>query len=158
MQVADLICLVAVFSDQTFILLIFLPMAITAKKFDVHAKTFDREGKKISFETGKLAVQATNATKIQFGENVFLVATVMEANPRPDSDFLPLMIDVRESFSAAGRLGGAAYRRREGRASDQAVLYCRLTDRALRPMFPKGMINDVVITITPLAMDQEFDS
>ncbi|MCX6822942.1 MAG: polyribonucleotide nucleotidyltransferase [candidate division SR1 bacterium] len=133
-------------------------MAITAKKFDVHAKTFDREGKKISFETGKLAVQATNATKIQFGENVFLVATVMEANPRPDSDFLPLMIDVRESFSAAGRLGGAAYRRREGRASDQAVLYCRLTDRALRPMFPKGMINDVVITITPLAMDQEFDS
>lgn len=133
-------------------------MAITAKKFDVHAKTFDREGKKISFETGKLAVQATNSTKVQFGENVFLISTVMEANPRPDSDFLPLMIDVRESFSAAGRLGGAAYRRREGRASDQAILYCRLTDRALRPMFPKGMINDVVITITPLALDQEFDS
>jgi len=81
----------------------------------------------------------------------------MEKNPRSDSDFLPLMIDFRESFSAAGRLGGAAYRRREGRPSDQSVLYCRLTDRALRPMFPKGMINDVVITITPLALDQELD-
>ncbi len=133
-------------------------MAITAKKFDVHAKTFDREGKQISFETGKLAVQADNSLRVQFGENVFLVATVMEAKPKPDSDFLPLMIDVRESFSAAGRLGGAAYRRREGRPSDQAILYCRLIDRALRPMFPKGMINDVVITVTPLALDQTFDS
>ncbi len=81
----------------------------------------------------------------------------MEKNPRSDSDFLPLMIDFRESFSAAGRLGGAAYRRRESRPSDQSILYCRLTDRALRPMFPKGMINDVVITITPLALDQELD-
>jgi polyribonucleotide nucleotidyltransferase len=67
------------------------------------------------------------------------------------------MIDFRESFSAAGRLGGAAYRRREGRPSDQNILYCRLTDRALRPMFPKGMINDVVITITPLAVDLAMD-
>jgi polyribonucleotide nucleotidyltransferase len=133
-------------------------MAIVAKKFELHAQSFDREGKKISFETGKLAVQADNSLKVQFGENVFLVATVMESKPRPDSDFLPLMIDVRESFSAAGRLGGAAYRRREGRASDQSVLYCRLIDRALRPMFSKGMINDVVITITPLALDQTYDN
>ena len=133
-------------------------MAITAKKFDVHAKSFDREGKQLSFETGKLAVQTDCSIKVQFGENVFLVATVMEGKPKLDSDFLPLMIDVRESFSAAGRLGGASYRRREGRASDQSILYCRLIDRALRPMFPKGMINDVVITITPLALDQTYDS
>jgi polyribonucleotide nucleotidyltransferase len=133
-------------------------MAIKAKKFDVHQKTFDREGKQLSLETGKMAVQADCSVRTQFGENVFLIATVMEANPRPDSDFLPLMIDVRDSFSAAGRLGGAAYRRREGRPSDQAVLYCRLVDRALRPMFPKGMINDVVVSINPLAMDQEYDS
>lgn len=133
-------------------------MAITAKKFDLHQQSFDREGKTLSFETGKLAVQTDASIKTQFGENVFLVATVMENKPKPDSDFLPLMIDVRESFSAAGRLGGAAYRRREGRPSDQAILYCRLIDRALRPMFPKGMINDVVITITPLALDQTFDS
>ncbi len=132
-------------------------MSIKKKEFTLQTQSFDREGKPLSFETGKLAVQADCSLKIQFGDNELLCSTVMEKNPRPDSDFLPLMIDFRESFSAAGRLGWAAYRRREGRPSDQSVLYCRLTDRALRPMFPKGMINDVVITITPLALDQEFD-
>lgn len=132
-------------------------MSIKKKEFVLHTQSFDREGKKLSFETGKLAVQADCSLRFQFGETVLLCSTVMEKNPRSDSDFLPLMIDFRESFSAAGRLGGAAYRRREGRPSDQSVLYCRLTDRALRPMFPKGMINDVVITITPLALDQELD-
>jgi polyribonucleotide nucleotidyltransferase len=90
---------------------------------------------------------------MQFGENVILYSTVMEKNPREGTDFLPLMIDMRESYSAAGRIGGAVYRRREGKPSDQAILYARLTDRALRPMFPKGMINDVVISVTPLALD-----
>lgn len=123
----------------------------------MHAQSFDREGKQLSFETGKLAVQADCSLEIKFEDNVLLCSTVMEKNPRPESDFLPLMIDFRESFSAAGRLGGAAYRRREGRPSDQNILYCRLTDRALRPMFPKGMINDLVITITPLAVDQTLD-
>ncbi len=132
-------------------------MAIKKREFDLHTQSFEREGKKLSFETGKLAVQADCSLRLQLQDNVILCSTVMEKNPRSDSDFLPLMIDFRESFSAAGRLGGAAYRRREGRPSDQNVLYCRLTDRALRPMFPKGMINDVVITITPLAVDQNLD-
>lgn len=66
------------------------------------------------------------------------------------------MIDMRESFSAAGRIGGAVYRRREGRPSDQAILNARLTDRALRPMFPKGMINDIVVSVTPLALDHQM--
>lgn len=132
-------------------------MAIPKKEFTLQTQSFDREGKTLSFETGKLAVQADCSLTLQLQDNVILCSTVMEKNPRSDSDFLPLMIDFRESFSAAGRLGGAAYRRREGRPSDQNVLYCRLTDRALRPMFPKGMINDVVITITPLAVDQTLD-
>ncbi len=132
-------------------------MAIKKKEFILHTQSFDRAGKTLSFETWKLAVQADCSLKLQFGETTLLCSTVMEKNPRSDSDCLPLMIDVRESSSAAGRLGWAAYRRREGRPSDQAILYCRLTDRALRPMFPKGMINDVVITITPLALDQEID-
>lgn len=63
---------------------------------------------------------------------------------------------MRESFSAAGRIGGAVYRRREGRPSDQAILNARLTDRALRPMFPKGMINDIVVSVTPLALDHQM--
>jgi len=81
----------------------------------------------------------------------------MEKNPREGMDFLPLMIDFRDSYSAAGRIGWAAYIRREWRPSDQAVLYSRLVDRALRPMFPKGMINDVIVTISPLALDQSAD-
>lgn len=88
-------------------------MAIKKKEFTLHTQSFDREGKTLSFETGKLAVQADCSLKIQFGESVILCSTVMEKKPRPDSDFLPLMIDFRDSFSAAGRLGGAAYRRRE---------------------------------------------
>ncbi|MFA5747890.1 MAG: hypothetical protein WC872_02130 [Candidatus Absconditabacterales bacterium] len=132
-------------------------MTVKKREFQLQQQSFDREGKKISFETGKLAVQADSSIQLQLGENVLLCSTVMESNPRPDSDFLPLMIDFRDSYSAAGRIGGAAYRRREGRPTDLAVLYARLTDRALRPMFPKGMINDVVITITPLALDQQID-
>ena len=80
-------------------------MTITPKKFDVHQASFDREGKHLSFETGKLAVQADCSLKMQLADNVLLCSTVMEKNPRSDSDFLPLMIDFRESFSAAGRLG-----------------------------------------------------
>ncbi len=132
-------------------------MAIKRKEVKVVAQSFDRAGKSLSFETGKLAVQADCSLKIQLGENALLCSTVMEKNPRSDMDFLPLMIDFRDSYSAAGRLGGAAYRRREGRPSDQAVLYSRLADRALRPMFPKGMINDVIVTISPLALAQDMD-
>ena len=109
----------------------------------------------VSFEMWKLAVQADASIRMQYWENVILYSTVMEKNPKEWTDFLPLMIDVRESFSAAWRIWGAVYRRREGKPSDQAILYARLTDRALRPMFPKGMINDVVISLTPLALDHE---
>ncbi len=111
------------------------------------------QGRDISFEMWKLAVQADASIRMQFGENVILYSTVMEKNPKEGTDFLPLMIDMRESYSAAWRIGGAVYRRREWKPSDQAILYARLTDRALRPMFPKGMINDVVISVTPLALD-----
>lgn len=79
-------------------------MAIKKKEFDLHTQSFDREGKKLSFETGKLAVQADCSLEIKFQDNALLCSTVMEKNPRPESDFLPLMIDFRESFSAAGRL------------------------------------------------------
>ena len=113
-------------------------------------------GRELSLEIGKLAVQADASIRMQMGDNVMLYSTTMEKNPREWLDFLPLMIDMRESFSAAGRIGGAVYRRREWRPSDQAILNARLTDRALRPMFPKGMINDIVVSVTPLALDHQM--
>ena len=131
-------------------------MTTTKKEFELHQQSFDREGKELSFETGKLAVQADSSIEIKFAENVLLVSTVMEVNnPKKDADFLPLTLDFRDSYSAAGRIGGAVYRRREGRPTDTVTLYGRLTDRSLRPMFPKGMINDVVVSVTPLALDHE---
>lgn len=132
-------------------------MSITKKALNVFSESFDLAGNQISFETGKLAVQADSSIKAQLWENVLLCSIVMEKNPRADMDFLPLMIDFRDSYSAAGRIWWAAYRRREGRPTDLVVLYARLIDRALRPMFPKWMINDVVITISPLSLAHDID-
>ncbi|MDR2541239.1 MAG: hypothetical protein LBD11_05780 [Candidatus Peribacteria bacterium] len=132
-------------------------MPTTRKQFNETQKSFERAGKNISFDQGKLAMQSDAAVTVKFQDTAILFTTVMAKEPKSlDTDFLPLMLEMRESFSAAGRIGGAAYRRREGRASDQAILNARLTDRAVRPMFPKGMINDVVITSTPLAMDPNY--
>ena len=129
---------------------------VVRKQFELARQSMTWQGREISLEKGKLAVQADASIRMQIGENVMLYSTVMEKNPKEGLDFLPLMIDMRESYSAAGRIAGAVYRRREGRPSDTAILYARLTDRALRPMFPKGMINDVVVSITPLALDHQL--
>jgi polyribonucleotide nucleotidyltransferase len=135
---------------------ILIGMSHTTHQFADHQQTFDRAGKNLSFDQGKLALQADASITLQFQDTAVLFSTVMAKVAKSDTDFLPLMVEMRESFSAAGRIGGAAYRRREGRPSDQAILNARLTDRAIRPMFPKGMVNDVVITVTPLAMDPKF--
>ncbi|MBB1543890.1 MAG: polyribonucleotide nucleotidyltransferase [candidate division SR1 bacterium] len=129
---------------------------VVKKQFETSRQSMNWQGRELSLEIGKLAVQADASIRMQMGDNVMLYSTTMEKNPREGLDFLPLMIDMRESFSAAGRIGGAVYRRREGRPSDQAILNARLTDRALRPMFPKGMINDIVVSITPLALDHQI--
>ena len=86
-----------------------------------------------------------------------LFTAVLDRNPRPDTDFLPLTVDYRESYSAAGKIGGAAYRRREAKPSDNLILYARLTDRALRPLFPEGMINGIVLSVTPVSIDHTLD-
>ncbi|MCF7835275.1 polyribonucleotide nucleotidyltransferase [Candidatus Gracilibacteria bacterium] len=129
----------------------------TKKQFELKQHSFEWEGKTMSFETGKLAMQAGSSIRLQLGENVLLFTTCIDNNPRPGTDFLPLMIDYRESYSAAGRIAGAVYRRREAKACEAATLYARMADRALRPMFPKGMINSIVISITPLSFDQKME-
>ena len=129
---------------------------VVKKQFEISRQSMNWHGRELSLEIGKLAVQADASIRMQMGDNVMLYSTTMEKNPREWLDFLPLMIDMRESFSAAGRIGGAVYRRREWRPSDQAILNARLTDRALRPTFPKGMINDIVVSITPLALDHQM--
>jgi polyribonucleotide nucleotidyltransferase len=79
----------------------------------------------------------------------------MQRDADADKDFMPLGVEYRESRYAAGKIGGGRFMKREGKPSDEAILYARLVDRAIRPMFPKGMVNDVVVTISPLAIDRQ---
>lgn len=132
-------------------------MSYTTRIPKIITTTTQRGNHTVTISSWKLAPQADGAVEVRFDDNVFLVTAVMKRNPDPNKDFLPLTVDFRESYSAAGKIGGGKMRKREGRPSDQAVLNCRLTDRALRPMFPKGMINDVVITVTPLSIDNNQD-
>jgi polyribonucleotide nucleotidyltransferase len=108
----------------------------------------------ITIETGKLAGQANGAVTVRHGDTVILATATVAPEPRPGVDFFPLTVDYEERLYAAGKIPGGFFKR-EGRPGEQAILLCRLTDRPLRPMFPKGFRNDVNIVITALSADQE---
>lgn len=78
---------------------------ITTRQFSVTEQSFDRQGKSITFQTGKLATQADGSITINMGDTVMHVAAVMQKSAKPDIDFMPLMIDFRDSYSAAGKIG-----------------------------------------------------
>ena len=107
----------------------------------------------VSIETGKLAQKANGSVVVSNGDNVLLVTATM-ANPREGIDFFPLTIDVEERHYARGKIPGSFFRR-EGRPSTFSILIARLTDRPIRPLFPKGFRNEVQIIITPLSLDME---
>lgn len=108
----------------------------------------------IVIETGKLAGQANGAVTVRHGDTVILATATGANEPRPGVDFFPLTVDFEERLYAAGKIPGGFFKR-EGRPGEQGILLCRLTDRPLRPMFPKGFRNDVNIVITALSADQE---
>ncbi len=111
-------------------------------------------GRILSIETGKFAGQANGAVTVSYGETVVLVTACISKNPRPEVDFLPLTVDYEERLYAAGKIPGSFFRR-EGRPGEEAILAARLTDRPLRPLFPKGLRHDVQIVVTVLSADQE---
>jgi polyribonucleotide nucleotidyltransferase len=121
-------------------------------------RTFTREigGKTLSVETGRLANLAGGAVLLRYGDTVVLCTATMARSPRPNMDFFPLTIDFEEKMYAAGKIPGSFFRR-EARPSTEAILSARLTDRPLRPLFPKGMRNEVQVVITVLAVDKEND-
>ncbi len=114
-------------------------------------------GRIMSIETGRVAEQASGAVLVRYGDTVILATVVGSDEPREGIDFFPLTVDVEERMYAAGKIPGG-FIKREGRASEHAILACRLADRPLRPLFPKGYRNDVQIVITVLSVDQENDS
>jgi polyribonucleotide nucleotidyltransferase len=109
-----------------------------------------------SFEAGKLAEQADGAVVVRYGDSVILATAVASKEPREGIDFFPLTIDYEERMYAAGKIPGG-FIKRESRPSEAAVLAMRLTDRPIRPLFPKGYRNDVQVVLTVLSTDQEND-
>jgi polyribonucleotide nucleotidyltransferase len=112
--------------------------------------------KQIIIETGKLAKQADGAVTIQLGETVVVVAAVAATKAKEGQDFFPLTVDYREKAAAAGKFPGG-YFKREGRPTEKEILTCRLTDRPIRPLFPKGWYNEVQVQSIVLSADGEND-
>ncbi len=110
-------------------------------------------GRTLTIETGKLARLAGGAVTVQYGDTM-LLGTANRADPRPGLDFFPLTIDFEERMYAAGKIPGG-FIKREARPSEAAILAARLTDRPIRPLFPKGYKDDVQCVLTVLSTDQE---
>lgn len=111
-------------------------------------------GKVLSIETGRMAKQADGSVLVRYGETVILAAATMANNPREGIDFFPLTVDFEERMYSAGKIPGG-FIKREGRPSERAILSARMTDRPIRPLFPKHFRNEVQIIVTVLATDQE---
>src|ERR1700728_4284090 len=108
--------------------------------------------RKIRFETGRLARQASGSALVVLDEEtVILSSTVASKHPKENLDFFPLTVDVEEKMYAIGRIPGSFFRR-EGRPSEDAILTCRLIDRPLRPSFVKGLRNEVQVVETIMAL------
>ena len=112
--------------------------------------------RQIEIETGKLAKQADGAVTVRSGETIVIVAAVGATAPRPGIDFFPLTVDYREKAAAVGRFPGG-YFKREGRPTEKEILTCRMIDRPIRPLFPKGWRNEVQVQIVLLSADGEND-
>ena len=110
--------------------------------------------KTITVETGHLAGQAGGAVTLQIGDTVVFAAATMSDEPRLGIDFFPLTVDYEERMYAGGRIPGSFFRR-EGRPSEEAILTARLTDRPLRPLFPKDLRNDVQVILYSFSTDGE---
>jgi polyribonucleotide nucleotidyltransferase len=113
-------------------------------------------GRTMSFETGKLAKQTSGSVVVSSGDTMVLVTAVAEKKSK-NMGFLPLTIEYQERMYAAGRIPGSYFRREIGRPSEKEVLTCRLIDRPLRPLFPKGYMSETQVIITVFSADQEID-
>ncbi|MCL1855258.1 MAG: polyribonucleotide nucleotidyltransferase, partial [Clostridia bacterium] len=120
-------------------------------------KVFSTElaGRPLSIEFGKYALQAAGSAFVRYGDTVVIVNVTMSEAPREGVDFFPLSVDFEEKQYAVGKIPGG-FIKREGRPTEKATLTCRLIDRPLRPLFPKGMRNDVQVVATVLSVDKDI--
>ena len=116
--------------------------------------SYDFAGRPLVIETGKMAGLANGSVLVRYGETAVLCCATASAKPRDGIDFLPLSIDFEERLYAVGRIPGS-YLKREGRPSEKAILTSRVIDRPIRPLFPKDLRNDVVLSLLVLAVDHD---
>ena len=109
-------------------------------------------GREMIVETGAYCGQANGSCIVRCGDTVVMVNATMAKEPREGMDYFPLSVDYEEKMYAVGKIPGG-FKKREGRASDKAILTARLIDRPIRPLFPKGMYNDVSVVATVLSVD-----
>jgi len=120
-------------------------------------KTFQFGNQTVSLETGVIARQATGAVMASIGDTSVLVTVVGKKDADPNRPFFPLTINYQEKTYAAGKIPGGFFKR-EGRPTERETLICRLIDRPLRPLFPKGFMNEVQVIANVVPMDKEIDS
>lgn len=118
--------------------------------------TLNLAGRELKIETGLLANQSHGAVLVSLGDTVVFASSMMGA-AREGATFFPLLVDYEEKYYAAGKIKGSKFIKREGRPSEKATLNSRLIDRPIRPMFPKGMTNDVQLLCTVLSADLEVE-
>ncbi len=112
-------------------------------------------GRELTVETGKYMEQANGACVVRCGDTVVSVNVCMSPTAREGMDFFPLSVDYEEKMYSVGKIPGG-FKKREGRAADKAILTARLIDRPIRPLFPKGIFNDVVVVATALSVDPDI--
>jgi polyribonucleotide nucleotidyltransferase len=122
----------------------------------VVTKEFQFGNQKVILETGRVARQASGAVMVSMGDTVVLVTCVAKKEAREGQDFFPLTVDYQEKNYAAGKIPGGFFKR-EGRPSEKETLTCRLIDRPIRPLFPKGFKNEIQIIVTVMSLDPEIN-
>ncbi|WGH26782.1 MAG: polyribonucleotide nucleotidyltransferase [Candidatus Bostrichicola ureolyticus] len=120
----------------------------------IQEKILLKDGRTIILETGKLARQANGSVVVRLGNTMLLATVVIAKKIKEGVDFLPLIVDYREKYSAGGKIPGGFFKR-EGRPSDEEILTMRLVDRVLRPLFPKNFYKEIQIMISLLSYDKD---
>lgn len=122
-------------------------------------KSYDTDfsGTKMSFEVGKMSLLADGAIVARYNDSVVLATAVISKNIKEDIDYFPLTVEFQDKWSATGKISGSRFIKREGRPSELGILRSRMIDRPIRPMFPKGYMNEVQIIVSPLSLDGTID-
>ena len=120
----------------------------------IHRFSLEIDGKTIEITNGRMAKQANGACELRCGDTMVLVTCTESKQARQGIDYFPLLVDYEEKLYAVGRVPGS-FTRREGKATDKAILISRLIDRPIRPLFKEGYRQDVQIVATAISADQE---